>query len=235
MRRVASRILTSLARSLTFGRAHHRRSQSRPEASDLKQIAQFDKTIAGLTKELDQLRQAASAIEAEIKENQEEILKVGGVKLRSQQTKVQDLKAQIDLATDRLTKAEVGKAKSEKDTVKLAKSIEATTSALEVSEGELKELLAQIEGGAAESEAVRSGVEQAQEVLAEKREELAEMKKLLDDKVDIMTQFRKREVSVGRRWLRSRSADSRLLGPLGGAYARARWRQEATRRGAQGY
>lgn len=157
-------------------------------------MAQFDKTIASLTKELESLRTQSRLIEEKIKVLQEKILEVGGVKLRGQQTKVQDLKAQIDLATDRLTKAEVGKNKSNKDATKLAKAIETNKAALESTEEELQELVQQIENGAAESEAVRKGVEQAQDVLSEKQEELAEMKALLDEKLAIVTQFRKREV-----------------------------------------
>ena len=160
----------------------------------MKKLAQFDKTILALTKEHDSLRSQAQRIEEKIKGLQEKILEVGGVKLRGQQTKVQDLKAQIDLATDRLTKAEVGKNKSDKDAKKLAKAIEVNTAALEATEEELQELVQQIESGAAESEAVRKGVEQAQDVLSEKQEELAEMKALLDEKLVIVTQFRKREV-----------------------------------------
>lgn len=106
-----------------------------------------------------------------------------------------DLKAQIDLATDRLTKAEVGKAKSEKDAKKLAKSIETSTAAVETTEAELQELQEQIETGTSDSDAVRQMVEKSQDALAESREALAEMKESLDEKVDIMTQFRKREVS----------------------------------------
>lgn len=175
-----------------------RRSQSKPEAGEVKRIAQFDKNIAALTKELESVRKQSRTIEEKIRSLQEKILEVGGVRLRGQQTKVQDLKAQIDLATDRLTKAEVGKNKSDKDAKKLAKSIEMNAAALETTEEELQELIQQIEGGAAESEAVRKGVEQAQEVLSEKQEELAEMKTQLDERVAIMTQFRKREVRPGR-------------------------------------
>ncbi|KAK4698890.1 structural maintenance of chromosome 4, partial [Phenoliferia sp. Uapishka_3] len=168
-------------------------SQSQPEAGDLKRIEQLEKVITSLNKELAQLQKESNTIDGKIKVLQEKILEVGGVKLRSQQAKVSDLKARIDHSSDRLTKAEVGKAKSEKDAAKLAKTIEASTSALEATEEELEELVAQIQLGATDSEAVRASVEQAQELLGEKREELAEMKKILDQKVAIITQFRKRE------------------------------------------
>lgn len=161
----------------------------------MKRIAQFEKDIASLSKELAALEKETSAINKKIKVLQEKILEVGGVKLRSQQAKVSDLKARIDHANDRLTKAEVGKAKSEKDSAKLAKAIDSNNAAMEAHEEELEKLSIQIQNGVADSELVRKTAEQAQEILGEKTEELAEMKKILDEKVDIMTQFRKREVS----------------------------------------
>lgn len=171
------------------------RSQSKPEAGDVKKISQLDKDVATLSKGLVQLQKESSSIETKIKALQEKILEVGGVKLRSQQTKVQDLRSRISLANDRLTKSEVGRAKSEKDAIKLGKAIEANNLALKLAEGELEHLTTQISDGAATSSTVRKAVEQSKVVLDEKVEELAEMKKDLDDKVDMITQFKKREVS----------------------------------------
>lgn len=171
------------------------RSQSKPEAGDVKKISQLDKDVATLSKGLVQLQKESSSIETKIKALQEKILEVGGVKLRSQQTKVQDLRSQISHANDRLTKSEVGRAKSEKDAIKLGKAIEANTLALKLAEGELEHFTTQIGDGAATSATVRKAVEQSKMVLDEKVEELAEMKKDLDDKVDMITQFKKREVS----------------------------------------
>lgn len=171
------------------------RSQSKPEAGDVKKISQLDKDVVTLSKGLVQLQKESSSIETKIKALQEKILEVGGVKLRSQQTKVQDLRSRISLANDRLTKSEVGRAKSEKDAIKLGKAIEANNLALKLAEGELEHLTTQISDGAATSSTVRKAVEQSKVVLDEKVEELAEMKKDLDDKVDMITQFKKREVS----------------------------------------
>ncbi len=170
-------------------------AQSQPEAGEEQRIAQLDKQAKSLNKELAKLQDETQSIESKIKVLQEKILEVGGVKLRTQQAKVQDLKAQIDLATDRLTKAEVGMAKSDKDAKKLAKNIASNQAALESSETDLAELNEQIANGSADSDLVRASVEQAQAVLDEKKDELGEMKKVLDEKVAVTIQFRKREVS----------------------------------------
>ena len=174
----------------------YHRTQSKPEAGDLKLIAQFEKDIKSFTSQLDQLRQKSTAIEDQIKALQEKILEVGGVKLRSQQTRVQDLKSQIDHSSDRLTKAEVGKAKSEKDATKLEKAIKANEESLAACEEEAEELNKLNSDGAKDSELVRRKVEEAQELLAEKTEELKEMKSRLDEQLEVMIQFRAREVSI---------------------------------------
>ena len=168
--------------------------QSQPEAGEEQRIAQLEKQAKALNKELAKLQDETQSIESKIKVLQEKILEVGGVRLRTQQAKVQDLKAQIDLATDRLTKAEVGVAKSDKDAAKMSKNLETNQAALEASEADLAELVEQINNGTADSDLVRASVEQAQAVLDEKKDELAEMKKILDDKVAVTVQFRKREV-----------------------------------------
>ena len=122
-----------------------------------------------------------------------------------------DLKAQIDHASDRLTKSEVGRAKSEKDADKLTKLIESNEVAFKLTEGELEQLSEQIRNGAEASETVRKAVEQAQDVLSGKRDDLAEMKKDLDEKVAIITQFRKREVGTLHSFAFSTATDLRTL------------------------
>ena len=62
---------------------------------------------------------------------------MGGTNLRVQQSKVQDLRGMIDHANDRLTKAEVGRSKAEKDVEKLDKALKKNQAALEEVEAEL--------------------------------------------------------------------------------------------------
>lgn len=109
---------------------------------------------------------------------------------------MQDLKAQIDHSSDRLTKSEVGKAKSEKDSIKLEKALQVNSTALLVCEEEEEELSKLNANGAQDSEIVRTKVEEAQELLAEKKEELGKMKVLLDEQLEVTIQFKAREVSI---------------------------------------
>jgi structural maintenance of chromosome 4 len=85
-----------------------RRAQSKPDAADEKRIKTLESDIAGLTKETSKLREKSSSISNEIKALQDQILEVGGVKLRAIQSKVTNTKGLLDLANESITKAEVG-------------------------------------------------------------------------------------------------------------------------------
>lgn len=122
-------------------------------------------------------------------------MEVGGVRLRSQQAKVEGIKEMSDHANDQLTKAEVGRAKAEKDLVKLEKALKNNSAALADLEEELAILEKSIREKAAGLDHLRKNVDEAKSVLEDKSEELAEMKALLDEKNADMNKFRAREVS----------------------------------------
>ena len=169
---------------------------SRPQADEAKHIAELGKAIDKLTSEMWKLEEKRDRIQAEIKTLQDKILEIGGVRLRSQQVKVEGIKEMSDHANDQLTKAEVGRTKAEKDLAKLEKALTANNEAL----GELKEETARLEKSSREKrsglEMVRNSVKQAQDVLETKSEELEELKKLLDDKQADMNKFRARETQL---------------------------------------
>jgi structural maintenance of chromosome 4 len=88
---------------------------------DEKRIKTLDAEIATLTAEADKLRSKSSVISEQIKELQNKILEVGGVKLRAIQSKFANTKGLLDLASEAITKAEVGQAKSIRDAEKLTR------------------------------------------------------------------------------------------------------------------
>lgn len=170
------------------------RSQSKPNAGDEKRIVVLDKEIATLTASIAQLRSKAEPIEASIHTLQQEILSAGGVKLRSQKSKVDNTRLAIELASDKTTKAEVAQAQSAKDSEKLARAIAAnegrlaeTEAALEALEGEAREC----EAGAREVKELLARAEEAAAVLVK---DLEESKEKLDEAQGAIDAFRAREV-----------------------------------------
>lgn len=169
-------------------------SRMTPEAEDLDRISQLDAALDESDKELAKLSKKTDPIEADIKRLQDEILAVGGTKLRVQQTKVSDIKERLDLLSDRLTKAEVARSKAEKDVVKLEKALETNKAAEEELEGSLDELEKKIARNNVGSENFRSQVEAVQATLEEAREGLTERKSELDVIGGQMKKFREKEV-----------------------------------------
>lgn len=169
--------------------------QAKPDAADQKRIKTLEAEIAGNTKEADKLRQSASGIESQIKELQEKILEVGGVKLRALQSKVANTRGLIDLGGDNLTKAEVAQAKAERDAEKLSKSIAANTAKLEEMDGELATIEGEWKACSNDLETIRSKVEEAQNSLEAVQDTLTEAKNELEEKSSSINAFRALEVS----------------------------------------
>lgn len=172
-----------------------RGQNKQPQGEDVKRIQALDGEIKKLTDDLWKLEEKRDRIQGEIKVLQDKILEVGGVRLRSQQVKVEGIKEMSDHTNDQLTKAEVGRAKAERDMVKLDKAIKVNTIALEEIEEELAALEKNIRGNAAGLEHIRTQLDQAKDVLDERSLDLAEIKKILDEKLAHMNKFRAREVS----------------------------------------
>ena len=155
--------------------------------------------LEALDEELEKLSEKSSAIESDIEALQEKILEAGGVRLRTQKSKVDGIKEMIELGSERTTKAEVAKAKAEKDITKLEKAIATNTASLEGMEDELAELLETIRSRSATLESERSKVEEAQEAMEAKREAKDEVKSQLDSHAGSANAFRKLEVSDSER------------------------------------
>jgi structural maintenance of chromosome 4 len=178
---------------------HWRRSQNKPDADDEKRIRSLDKEIAAHTKEVQTLRQKSSGIEDAIKALQDQILEVGGVKLRAQKSKVDGIKQQIELSSEKVTKAEVEQAKSAKEAEKLAKAIQTNTAKLEDLDEQLEELDAQLAVCVEDMRLVRATVDEARDGMESLEEELSAVKEELDEKSGALNAFKAREVRLAMR------------------------------------
>ncbi|GAA5842425.1 hypothetical protein JCM9279_005379 [Rhodotorula babjevae] len=172
------------------------RSQSKPDAGDVKRVAQLEKAISTLEGELESLRIKAAKYEDKIAGLQSKIEEVGGLKLRSQKAKVADLQDQIRHNETRLVKAKTERTRAEKELAKATKSIESSTAKIEELEEEVAELKQQLKANEEEAEPVRQTVEQAQIKVEEGREQLSALKAELDDQEEAIIEFRKAETKL---------------------------------------
>ncbi|KAI0354668.1 RecF/RecN/SMC protein [Trametes cingulata] len=190
IRNVAKRIADAEAR------VGELKSQSKPDAGDVSRIAALDREIEAATTQLEKLQERANAIEAEIKALEKKILEIGGARLLSQKSKVDGIRLHINLANDEITKAEVAKAKAEKDCVKHQNAIESNKAELDEVQRELAELEEQLEECAGYMSELRERVDVAQAAAEKSSDALAELKEGLDEKTEQIQAFRQTEMKL---------------------------------------
>jgi structural maintenance of chromosome 4 len=177
------------------GNLFYLRSQSKPDAGDVARISTLERDIAAATAELEELQDKSGTIEKAIKDLEKKILEIGGARLLTQKSKVDGIRLHINLANDEITKAEVAKAKAEKDSVKFDSAIEANRASLDEVEGELAELTGQLEECVQYVTELRSQVEAAQAAAEHSKDDLEGLKSELDTKTEEIQAFRQKEVS----------------------------------------
>jgi structural maintenance of chromosome 4 len=155
----------------------------------------LDNDIHKSAAELEDLQEKSSKIEQAIEELEKKILDIGGSKLLTQKSKVDGVRLHINLANDEITKAEVAKAKADKDQTKLASSIEANSIALEEVDAELELLNGQIDELAEWISGNQANVEEAKAAAENSKDDLETLKASLDAKEDEIQAFKQKEVS----------------------------------------
>lgn len=163
-------------------------------AADKSRISALDSTIETVTGELEEIRDRAKGIEGEIKALEKKILDIGGARLLTQKSKVDGLKLHINLANDEITKAEVAKAKAEKDVVKFGKSIQSSKDGLSEAEADLEELDQEMALCAQAVNDIKDKVEDAKAKEESSKTDLDEVKSQLNDVSEKIRGFKKQEV-----------------------------------------
>lgn len=170
------------------------RAEAKPDVEEAARIRQLDQTIAKIDKELDQLRTRTQLVENAISDLQEKILEVGGIQLRTQKSKVDGIVQMIELNNERLTKAQVSKAKAEKDIAKSEKAMVDHVDNLAAVDAELAELTGDARGSSSELEAAQAKVEDAKAVMEEMKEQKNALREEIDNHSEAMNAFRAIEV-----------------------------------------
>ena len=134
-------------------------------------------------------------ISDQIKELQNKILEVGGVKLRAIQSKVATTKGLVDLANESITKIEVGLAKAERDVEKLEKALVTNKANMEGVNAELQVVDGDLGACSADLAVIKEKVQEVMDASAEIQEALATSKAELDEKSMDINAFRALEVS----------------------------------------
>jgi structural maintenance of chromosome 4 len=172
----------------------YHRAQSKPDAAAIARIKVLAAEIVSATTEAEELQEKSSKIEQAIQALEKKILDVGGAKLLTQKSKVDGIRLHINLANDVITKAEVAKAKAEKDTVKLQHTLETSTNSLQEVEREIADLDDQLEECGQYVAKLRTKVDAAQTAAENSKDDLEALKAELDAKTEEIQAFRQKEV-----------------------------------------
>ncbi|KAF8899368.1 hypothetical protein BD779DRAFT_1607830 [Infundibulicybe gibba] len=172
------------------------KAASKPNAQDVARISTLDAEIASSTEELEALHAKSGKIEQAIKDLEKKILDIGGARLLTQKSKVDGIKLHINIANDEITKAEVAKAKAEKDSARLETVIEGYQTSIKEVDADLKELEGQLKELDTYVAELRGKVEAAQAAAENSKEDLENLKAELDEKDEKIQGFRQKEMAL---------------------------------------
>ncbi|KAI0275213.1 RecF/RecN/SMC N terminal domain-containing protein [Gloeopeniophorella convolvens] len=172
------------------------KAQNKPDAGDVSRIQLLEREISAAQGELESLQSRSGTIEEAIKALEKKILDIGGSRLLAQKSKVDGLKLHINLANDEITRAEVAKAKAEKDSVKLEGSIATDQRGLKGIEAELENLNEQLQEVKEYVADIRTKVDAAQAEAENSKDNLESLKAELDEKREEVQAFRAKEVEL---------------------------------------
>jgi structural maintenance of chromosome 4 len=153
-------------------------------------MTEIRSTLLHLQKDMDTLRSSSRSIEVQIKELQDRILEIGGVRLRSQKAKVDSISEQMDFVNDRLSKARVGKVAAEKNLEKIIKNCEKVQKELEECETQIAELKTEMESKTLVAVEVKKRFDEMNGSQAEAKQQLEDFKNLVDERTEQISKFR---------------------------------------------
>lgn len=181
-------------------RVQELKAQNKPDAADASRLEELTSEVANLESEIGRLQETTQKFESDIAALQEKILDAGGVSLQTQQSKVQGMRSMIDVSGEELTKAEVAKARAEKDIVKY----ESSTSKRELAFADLEEEFQILQMNAHEKDGVaskaRADLEEKQHALEGRQEERDSLKEALDESSNMINAFRSLELEIKQKF-----------------------------------
>lgn len=145
-------------------RCYNRAQKQGPSVEDVTRFEELQSNIATLTRNIEKLETHTSQISNDIQRLQDQILEIGGVRLRSQNAKVDGINEMIAGNSNKMTKLQVERTTRDKAVKKLLKSIEKNTNDLEATVSEMEHIKMELEKQRAAADMVISKVSEAEKV-----------------------------------------------------------------------
>lgn len=163
---------------------------------EMKKKKELEIQVNSLEKENEITRKNMAGIEQEIKLLQDRIMEIGGIRLRTQKAKVDNLQDQLNTIHNRIAEVDVLKIKKEKDKIRFEKAINDSKNELEAIETQLLDVKTNITKKSKLIENMRSKVEKIQKEIDDKTEELTEIKSKQNKEIEINNAARAKEIET---------------------------------------
>jgi structural maintenance of chromosome 4 len=179
-------------------KAQYKNLESQPKTTpeDLEKKQQLNKQIVKYSQELDQLKISSKSLESDINQLQNKILEIGGVQLRTQKSKVDDIKNEMEILQHKFTKSQVDLNKSKKDLKMATKAIEKHENEIQTIESDLELIEKELKIHSEKSVVLREDQTEIRSQIGEKSKELEELKTRLDDNREHLAKLRTIEASL---------------------------------------
>jgi len=166
----------SLFLLLTFVWCLRRSKDTAVDEKDAQRMKQLEGEIAERKREMEKLNKSTQALDDAIKALQGKIMEVGGIKLKTQKSKVDSLRESIDLANDKTTRLQVQLKTAEKAVAKVNAQLAQSEKEIKEMEKQLQELDSKVEEKTSLAITVQERSEEAEKLMEKKQDELEKMK-----------------------------------------------------------
>ena len=139
-------------------------------------MKQLEGEIAERKREMEKLNKSTQALDDGIKALQGKIMEVGGIKLKTQKSKVDSLRESIDLSNDKTTRLQVQLKTAEKAVAKVNAQLAQSEKEIKEMEKQLQELDSKVEEKTSLAITVQERSEEAEKLMEKKQDELEKMK-----------------------------------------------------------
>lgn len=167
--------------------------------ADVKKMKDLENKISSFEAEIEELEGQKAGIEEEIKVLQDKILEIGGIKLRGQKAKVDDLKEQRETVNEMMSAADMNLTKATKQKAKAEKQLANEQSEIATISEDLEQLQEDLKEHKKNSEETQERAEKAQEALEEQQEQLAQLKQQLDEVTENLNKTRAARIEMENR------------------------------------
>jgi len=165
-------------------------------ADEQRQIEELESTIATKDKAVQKIKRVADAFSQEIKALKDKVMDVGGERLRSQKTLVDNLTKQLDEATSAIQKAKVGITTCDKNGKKATTTVKSSEEELVQVDEKIQKIMAEFKPLEEKAMEVQAKYEQAKLLLQGKEQQLLQHKTEYDEFAKSIESLRSKEVDL---------------------------------------